>query len=527
MKTYGIRWRKGIALAALSGALLAGGAAQNQVTVQANPHYDRRMTVAEEELPGVSSEEVQSAEVSENAWKKINGVCYNGSGEMITGAITRGIDVSEWQGEINWSQVKQAGIDFAFVRLFHGTGYTDKMADTNLTHAEAAGVPTGTYVYSTATTASGALQEAKLAIEKMQGHKISYPVVFDMEYSGTQWLSASDKAQLALTFCNEVKKAGYYPMVYCNTYWYDTQIDWSSLSGLDVWIARYGDRILAPDASRYSYTIWQSTDGAVANGLNSTKGLIPGIPVWNDVDVDFGYVNYGAKITPRWKAKAGYSPSAFPDLTAITARQGWYHTQKGNDYYYVKNSKVTGWQEIDGKYYFFDRKSGALHKDELFKDTDGKIYYVDKEGVRVCDKWIIYNGKRYYLGKEGYAGKALQRIDGKYYYFHTREGFMYTNKKVIRKDGSIYYFGPTGAACTNGMYDIKSNGKTDTYYFRKNGKANVGWVKYKGKRYYFYEGRDKKAGTMAKNVSLQGENGITSVFDEDGVCIRRYKTETD
>ena len=81
-------------------------------------------------------------------------------------------------------------------------------------------------------------------------------------------------------------------MVYCNTYWYDNFIDWSMLSGLDVWIARYGDTIQAPDANRYSYTIWQSTDGNTESGLNTTRGLVDGVPSYNDVDLDFGYVDY-------------------------------------------------------------------------------------------------------------------------------------------------------------------------------------------------------------------------------------------
>ena len=67
-------------------------------------------------------------------------------------------------------------------------------------------------------------------------------------------------------------------------YWYDNFIDWSMLSGLDVWIARYGDTIQAPDKAKYSYTIWQSTDGNTESGLNPTKGLIAGIPSWNDSD---------------------------------------------------------------------------------------------------------------------------------------------------------------------------------------------------------------------------------------------------
>lgn len=180
-------------------------------TVMANPHYDRRSTVAEEEwawAAGSSSSEKEKEAVSKKAWQKINGVCYNGSGVEIPGAITRGIDVSEWQGKINWAGVKNCGVDFAFVRISYGSGYLDKTYDYNMEQAELAGVPVGTYVYSTATTTMGALKEAQLAISKMEGYKVSYPVVFDLEYSKAKSLSPQEVSMMALTFCNEVRKAG-------------------------------------------------------------------------------------------------------------------------------------------------------------------------------------------------------------------------------------------------------------------------------------------------------------------------------
>lgn len=252
------------------------------MSVSAAP-YERWDTVDETERQEYAeSQGMLRAAASTKAWKKINGVCYNGSGQKITGAITRGIDVSEWQGTIDWKKVKKSDIDFAFVRVAYGTGYLDKQYAANMKNANAAGVPVGTYIYSTATTTSGALKEAQLVISKMKGYKVSYPVVYDLEYSRMGELSKTQVAKLALTFCNEVKKAGYYPMVYCNTNWYDTKVDWSLLSGIDVWIARYGDKILAPSKSSYKYTIWQSTDGDGGGILNPTKGLVDGIPVWNN-----------------------------------------------------------------------------------------------------------------------------------------------------------------------------------------------------------------------------------------------------
>ena len=116
-------------------------------------------------------------------------------------------------------------------------------------------------------------------------------------------LSKKEVSQVALTFCDEIRKAGYTPMLYMNLNWYNNFVDWSVLenSGIDVWIACYGDHISAPSTKSYKYTIWQSTDGDGAKGLLSTKNLIRGIPRWNNVDVNFGFVDYSSRIVPRWE----------------------------------------------------------------------------------------------------------------------------------------------------------------------------------------------------------------------------------
>ena len=224
MKRDFLKIRKRLIVGCLAAAIAV---AQPVSSVFANPHYDRRDTVAEEEFiysARTSGTESSRKKVNSKAWKKINGVCYNGSGEIIPGAITRGMDVSEWQGNIDWKQVKRSDIDFAFVRISYGLTHEDYTYDENMTNAELAGVPTGTYVYSTALSTTTALKEAQLAISKMQGYKVSYPVVYDLEYAKASKLSAKTVSEMALTFCNEVRRAGYYPMVYCNTNWYDNYI---------------------------------------------------------------------------------------------------------------------------------------------------------------------------------------------------------------------------------------------------------------------------------------------------------------
>lgn len=297
-------WKKWL-VAGCMAALLGIGTMGTTAMAMGGGGVDRSEAVAEEEkVP--SGKATQNSRVSSKAWKKINGVCYNGSGQKLEGAVTRGIDVSEWQDTINWSQVKKSNVDFAFVRISYGLNHLDKTYDYNMKQAEKAGVPTGTYVYSLALNTQQALKEAQLAIRKMDGYKVSYPVVYDIEYDQMRNLSASQIADLAKTFCNEVKKAGYHPMIYCNTDWYDNKLDWSKMTGYDVWLARYGDTIPAPDKKKYKYTIWQSTDGDGGGYLNTTKGLVAGIPSYSTVDIDFGYVDYTKIITSRWHAQTGY-----------------------------------------------------------------------------------------------------------------------------------------------------------------------------------------------------------------------------
>ena len=259
-------------------------------------------------------------------------------------------------------------------------------------------------------------------------------------------------------------------------------MDWSLLSGLDVWIARYGDAIQAPDADHYSYTIWQATDGNTANRLNSTRGLIPGIPAENDVDVDFGYVDYTRKITPRWKADSNYTPSVKPDQDGDSVQKpvknGWIE-EDGTLCYYTEGVKATGWQTIEGKTYYFS--------------------------------------------ENGAAAKGMKKIDGKYYWFHAKKGWMYKNRRVTRTNGDIYFFGKDGVRYQNGMFRVKESGVYHTYYFQKNGKAYKGWLTYQGKKYYFYKGSSKLSGTRAENITLTSARKIVSVFNKDGICIRQYK----
>ena len=98
---------------------------------------------------------------------------------------TNGIDVSKWQGKIDWQRVKQSGIDFAFIRIGYrgenGTIYKDDNADYNIQQAQKANVLVGVYFFSTAVSKAEAVEEAQWTMQAIEGYSISYPVVYDCE----------------------------------------------------------------------------------------------------------------------------------------------------------------------------------------------------------------------------------------------------------------------------------------------------------------------------------------------------------
>lgn len=501
-------WKKWLVAGCIA-ALLGIGTMGTTAMAMGGGGVDRSEAVAEEEkVP--SGKATQDSRASSKAWKKINGVCYNGSGQKLEGAVTRGIDVSEWQDTISWGQVKKSNVDFAFVRISYGLNHLDKTYDYNMKQAEKAGVPTGTYVYSLALNTQQALKEAQLAIRKMDGYKVSYPVVYDIEYDQMRNLSASQIADLAKTFCNEVKKAGYHPMIYCNTDWYDNKLDWSKMTGYDVWLARYGDRILAPDKKKYKYTIWQSTDGDGGGYLNTTKGLVAGIPSYSTVDIDFGYVDYTKIITSRWHAQTGYKASTRPDTSNYKGKTGWA-TENGKKFYYVNGVKKYGWVQVKNKKYYIHKTAGMC-RSKLIRDSKNISRYVDKNGVLVKNTWITYKEKKYYFDKNGHALKGMKKVGKNYYYFQAKYGYMMRHVRYMNSRNDVYYFGGDGVMVKKVFYTWSGNNESHTYYFGSNGKMQRGWLKLDGKRYYF----DPETGIMYKNCTIE-KNGKSYTFDGNGV----------
>ena len=180
-------------------------------------------------------------------------------------SIAKGIDVSKYQGAVNWSSVKNAGYSFAFVKIGSAKSGLDPYYAANMTGANAAGLKVGAYIYSYATTVEGAITEAQFAIAALEPYTVSYPVVYDLEDSIHKNMSPEQLASLAVAFCSTMQSAGYYPMVYSSKNWMTGKI---AATPYDKWIAQYNDVCEYPNPA-----FWQFTSSGTVSGINGRVDL--------------------------------------------------------------------------------------------------------------------------------------------------------------------------------------------------------------------------------------------------------------
>lgn len=199
----------------------------------------------------------------------------------------KGIDVSKWQGDIDWAKVKAAGIQFAMIRLGYGSADgnacgTDSYFEKNVSGAVKAGIDIGCYFYSYATSVAAAKKEAAYVIGVLAKYPgvFSYPIAFDLEDSSQAGLGKTVLTDMVIAFGDAIEKAGYYAALYSNLDWLKNKLDDSKLARFDHWLAQW--------AAKPTYT------GAFGLWQSSSKGSVSGIS--GNVDLDTAYKDYPAII---------------------------------------------------------------------------------------------------------------------------------------------------------------------------------------------------------------------------------------
>ena len=217
-------------------------------------------------------------------------------------SYSNGIDVSKWQGTIDWKKVAESGIDYAIIRVgyrtdINGTICEDEYASYNLISAQAAGIKTGVYFFSTAVNEEEAREEAEWVIDYIAGYSITYPVVYNCEDYTSQssrmyGLNKTERTNNALTFMKEISDEGYDAMFYAgknelsgNSFWDTDNIE----KEYPVWVASYSEgaypAVEGPDYSGVC-AMWQYTN----------RGKVDGISGY--VDMNVAYFSYDTDAAP-------------------------------------------------------------------------------------------------------------------------------------------------------------------------------------------------------------------------------------
>ena len=455
-----------------------------------------------------------------------------------------GIDVSYWQGNIDWSKVKADGVTFAFIRVAYrtygssGTLNADTKAKQNIEGAKAVGIKVGVYCFSTAISEKEALEEARFTLDMIRGYKLELPVVYDCEgYAEKEYRNYSSnpssasnvrkRTDRALAFMEYVESQGYEAMMYNsaghmlnNTYWDMSRIE----NKYGIWMAQYyyqdeeknelmhdfKSMVAKPSWYTGPYRFWQGTCSGKINGIK--EGV--------DLNLEYEMVPPAANMSYPMAVGWGKDASGGKYYTIGGKRVTGLQRILDNTYYFNEAGIMqTGPQQINGQWYVFDPVTGALQKNcfQKIKTASGGTITV-------------------YYGSNGEKYTGSHKIDGYYYYFRESDGAMLTScfktlknssgtkykvyygedgrryKGSHQINGEWYYFKSSGAMLKKKWKTLKnSKGKKYKVYYNKKGIRLKGMQKVGKYWYYFSPG----SGAMAKKKWKK-------ITTEDGLVYKTY-----
>lgn len=224
--------------------------------------------------------------------KDIGGLRYQfNDGGVLNSYV--GIDVSVWNTSVDWNKVKAAGVDFVMIRVgYRGYGSAgnmveDRMFKTHMEGAIHAGLDVGVYFYTQAITEQEAVAEANFVLERIKNYKLTYPIAFDIEKAEvenpgdvprTEKLTNKQRTDITLAFCNTIKAANYFPIIYSNKSFLEDKLETNRLSDYHIWLAHW---VQNTDYDK-PYSIWQYSETGTVEGIQG------------NVDLDIGFFDYPA-----------------------------------------------------------------------------------------------------------------------------------------------------------------------------------------------------------------------------------------
>lgn len=389
-----------------------------------------------------------SAEKNDQGYTVFNWFDRFSNGYCSGDGAKRAIDVSVHNGNINWAQVKAAGIDYAIIRCGYGQdqrNQDDGQWLNNVKGCQENGIPFGVYLYSYAYNTSRAAGEGQhvLTCLKQAGlspKDVSLPIYYDLEEDS---LRDKDQAAFAKAFFAPLEKAGYKTGTYASQSWWNDYLTDSCFDQRAKWVAAYN----ASRGLTYSgFTNFKNTNGM---WQFSDYGKVPGIST--RCDLNYTYMSVSSQsVAPKtgWINSGG---------------RWWYRHADGS---YTRND----WERINGCWYHFDA-SGWMQTGWL---NLGNWYYLDSNGAMLTG-WLKEEGTWYYLADSGEMQTGWYKAGGTWYYSNN-SGVMLTGWQSI--GGKWYYLDGSGAMKT-GWLNLGT-----WYYLEPSGAMQTGWLKEEGAWYY-------------------------------------------
>jgi len=279
-----------------------------------------------------------------------------------------GIDVSTFQGAINWARVKTSGIEFAMIRGGYGRFEIDEQFTRNYLNAKTFDMPIGIYHYSYATNTTKAKQEAQFVINYLKDKKLEYPVAFDIEDKTQMSLTKTQLTNIVKAFCSTLEKAGYYVVIYSSKYFLENKLYMNKLTRYDVWVAQWND------TCTYSgnYGMWQFSDSGRCAGIQGP------------VDVNYAYKDYPTII--KNAHLNGWEKPTKPKRIEVGTK-----VILNNTPLYISSTTAKPTTRISGTFYIYDGKdvNGRYRittaKSNCMKTPVTKYVtgWIDKGGVKI------------------------------------------------------------------------------------------------------------------------------------------------
>lgn len=297
-----------------------------------------------------------------------------------------GIDVSTWQGNIDWSTVAKSKVTFAMIRSSFGSTGVDNKFALNMKNIAKTQLDRGAYHYCYAKNTDEAIIEARHFINTISPYQFNYPIALDLEDPSLTGLGKTLLTDIAFSFCNTLENAGFYTIIYANLNWLVNYLDMERLKMFDVWLAQWGP------SPKYSgnFGLWQY----------SATGSVPGID--GDVDLNISYWDYPAIIAQNGLNKLK-KPADTPSTPQPTPQTTSYTVVSGDTLSSISQRFLGAGSRYNEIMSLNGLSSDLIHPGEILKlpldkeFTEGVTTYVVTSGDTLWSiaKQMLGSGNRY------------------------------------------------------------------------------------------------------------------------------------